>query len=225
MSRITIGVVPAEAPEPYTIVVARGGSEPVPGQCDCGEAEEPRWKFYDQLQLLGPLIWNCRTCGRTREGVRLAEYFDIETPLMPSEDEAVEVILSKSDDFSLIYVDVEGHGEAILEPFRSGWDQRNVVSVRFARGDRRIVSGEGHRRSVELGYAALSTRLRLLLRNRRLRLPAEGGEELQEALRGWRRVIGGGGPANPLARALGLAVQHDMSGDAWEEDRDAAEGY
>ena len=224
MRRTTIGVVPAETPDPYTIVVAHGGSEPVPGQCDCGEAEEPHWKPH----LLEPSIWYCRSCGFNSNSftpVRLAEYFDIETPLTPSEDDAVEVIRSKSDAFSLIYVDVEGRGEAILEPVRSGWDQRNVVSVRFARGDRRIASGEEHRRSVELGYAVLSTRLRLLLRNRRLRLPEEGGEELQEALRGWRRVIGGGRPSTPLARALGLAVQHDMSGNAWEEDRDAAEGY
>ena len=223
MGRTTVGVVPAEAPDPYMIVVAHGGNRPIPGQCECKGDEKPRWDFI--RQVLGPLIWNCRTCGRTREGARLAEYCDIETPLMPSEDEAVEVIRSKSDDFSLIYVDVEGRGEAILDLFHPRSLRRKVVSVRLTKGDRRNTSGEGHERSVELGYAVLSTRLRLLLRHRRLRLPAEGGKELQEALRGWRRVTGSGGPANPLARALGLVVQHDMYSPSWEADRDAAQRY
>lgn len=216
MGRTTIGVVPAEAPDPYTVVVAHGGNRPVPNQCKCEGEDEPRWKFT--RQVLGPLIWHCCTCGCTREGARLAEYFDIETPLMPSEEEAVEVIRSKAGGVCLIYVDVEGRGEAVLDPFYPRWLRRKAVPVRLVQGDRRTASGEGHERSVELGYALLSTRLRLLLRSRRLRLPAEGGE----ALRGWRRVIGGGRPPTPLARALGLAVQHDMYSPSWEADRAAA---
>ena len=220
MGRTTIGVVPAEAPDPYTIVVAHGGNRPVPNQCRCQGEDEPRWKFT--RQALRPQIWHCCTCGYTREGARLAEYFDIETPLKPSEDEAVEVIRSKADAFSLIYVDVEGRGEAILDLFYPRWLRRKAVSVRLTKEDRRTASGEGHERSVELGHALLSTRLRLLLKYRRLRLLAEGGKELQEALRGWQRVTGSGGPANPLARALGLAVQHDMYSPSWEADRAAA---
>ena len=221
MGRTTVGVVPAEAPDPYTVVVAHGGNEPVPGQCECKGDEKPRWDFT--RQVLGPPIWHCCTCGCTREWSRLAEYFDIETPLTPSEEEVVEVIRSKAGGVRcLVYVDVEGRGEAILDLFHPRSLRRKVVPVRLTKGDRRNTSGEGHERSVELGYAVLSTRLRLLLRHRRLRLPAEG---LQEALRGWRQVTGSGGPANPLARALGLAVQHDMYSPSWEEDREAAEGY
>lgn len=222
MGLVTVGVAPRRQPEPYGVAVVAGLEEADPDQCCCEEPEEPRWKWYEFPWS----IWQCETCTKQLRYLERTEYFEVRT-LLTFEDSpkaATRVVeiwedLGEHEVSRLMYVDVTGRGLGLAYSLAQKGVGR-LLPVSFKANEWRVPHlDDGPDARVDLGTAVLAERFRELVPAGRLRLPktAEATAVHREFLE-----LEEGKTGSPLVTALGLAVQLDMYGKTWRDERNMA---